>query len=135
MQQGLWMRLVLQAIAAGAGLLLALAPLLGLDRGHTVGLNGTLLLTIGLLLFFSVLESKLAPRGREEEYARTLALLKRGPYAKEHFWGLLAGMILPLVLLVLGNEPAFQLAGLLVLFGLWSEKSLLVRAGQALPIS
>jgi len=30
---------------------------------------------------------------------------------------------------------ACQIAGVLALVGLWSEKSLLVRAGQALPIS
>jgi formate-dependent nitrite reductase membrane component NrfD len=136
MQQGLWLRLILQAVAAGAGLLLVLAPLAGLEPGQTVGLNGTLLAALGLLLFYTVFEGSLAPKGREEEYARTLALLKRGPFAREHaLVGLLLGTILPLVLLVLGNEAAFQLAGLLVLLGLWSEKSLLVRAGQALPIS
>lgn len=136
MQQGLWLRLVLQAVAAGAGLLLALGPFFGLEQGAGIGLNGTLLVSLGLLLFYTVFEGRLAPKGREEEYARTLALLKRGPYAKEHaLLGLLVGMIVPLLLLVFGNELGCQLAGVLVILGLWSEKSLLVRAGQALPIS
>jgi Fe-S-cluster-containing dehydrogenase component/formate-dependent nitrite reductase membrane component NrfD len=136
MQQGLWLRLVLQATAAGAALLLALAPYLGLEAGQVLGLNGTLLVALGLLLFTTVFEARLAPRGREEEYARSLALIKRGPYAKEHaLLGLLFGMIVPMVLLVFGHPIGGALAGWLVLLGLWSEKSLLVRAGQALPIS
>jgi len=136
MQQGLWLRLVLQATAAGAALLLVLAPWFAFEEGQGLGLNGTLLVSLGLLLFYTVFDAQLAPKGREEEYARTLALLKRGPFAKEHaFVGLLCGMILPMVLLVFGSELGCQIAGVLVLVGLASEKSLLVRAGQALPIS
>jgi Fe-S-cluster-containing dehydrogenase component/formate-dependent nitrite reductase membrane component NrfD len=136
MQQGLWLRLVLQAVAGGAALLLLVGPLLALEEEQRIGLGGTLMVSLGLLLFYTVFEARLAPKGREEEYARTLALLKRGPYAYEHaLLGLLVGMIAPLVLLVLGAELAGQIAGVLVLVGLWSEKSLLVRAGQALPIS
>ena len=136
MQRGLWLRLVVQACAAGGGLLVAIGPYLGLEGDQLLGLNGTMLASLGLLLFFTVFEGQLAPKGREEEYARNLALLKRGPYAKEHaFSGLLLGMILPIVLLALGGPTAHQVAGLLVLYGLWTEKSLLVRAGQALPIS
>ena len=137
MQQGLWLRLILQAMAAGAAVLLVLTPLFGFEKGQGLGLNGTLLVSLGLLLFYTVFEARLAPKGREAEYARTLALFKRGPFAKEHaLCGLLLGTILPLfVLTVYGNELGGVVAGLLALFGLWSEKSLLVRAGQALPIS
>jgi len=136
MQQGLWLRLILQAVTAGSALLLALAPLLGLDAAHTLGLSGTLLASLGLNLFYSVFESRLAPRGREAEYARTLALIKRGPFAKEHaYGGLLLGIIIPILLIVFGGTLGVTLAGLLALYGLWVEKSLLVRAGQALPIS
>lgn len=136
MQQGLWLRLVLQAVAAGAALLILVGPLLALEAEQQIGLNGTLLVSLGLLLFYTVFEGRLAPRGREEEYARTLALLKRGPYAKEHaFVGLLLGMIVPLALLALTGGLGSQVAAVCVLIGLCSEKSLLVRAGQALPIS
>src|SRR5262245_63276221 len=72
MQQGLWLRLILQATAAGAALLLVLGPFLGLQRDQGIGLNGTLLVCLGLLLFYTVFEGRLAPKGREEEYARTL---------------------------------------------------------------
>jgi len=95
-----------------------------------------MLVALGLLLAWTVAEARLAPAGREAEYARTLALLKRGPYAREHgIAGLFFGLILPIALLVFGGGSTLQLAGLLALVGLWTEKSLLVRAGQALPIS
>jgi len=43
---------------------------------------------------------------------------------------------LPALLLVFGPASfALPLAGLLALVGLWSEEDVLVRAGQALPIS
>ena len=136
MQRGLWLRLVVQATAAGGAFLLLFAPLLELEKGQIDGLNATMLVALGLLLAWTVAEARLAPAGREAEYARTLALLKRGPYAREHaLTGMFLGLILPIALLVFGGGSALQLAGLLALVGLWTEKSLLVRAGQALPIS
>jgi Fe-S-cluster-containing dehydrogenase component/formate-dependent nitrite reductase membrane component NrfD len=136
MQQGLWLRLMLQAVAAGAGLLLLLGRWLAFEEPNDIGLNGVAMVSVGLLLFFTVFEGQLAPKGRADEYARTLALIKRGPYAKEHaFVGLFLGMLLPMVLLAFAHPLGVQLAGALILVGLWSEKSVLVRAGQALPIS
>src|SRR5262245_1882807 len=84
MQQGLWLRLVLQAVTAGAALWLVLAPWLALEPAQLAGLTGTLIVTLGLNLFYTTFERHLAPRGRSEEYARTLALIHRGPFAKEH---------------------------------------------------
>ena len=46
---------------------------------------------------------------------------------------MVAGILLPLALLM--TPELAPLAGLLVLVGLWAEEDLLVRAGQALPIS
>jgi Fe-S-cluster-containing dehydrogenase component/predicted membrane protein len=136
MQQGLWLRLILQAVTAGAGFFLVAAPLFRFDEAQIVGLHGTLMVSLGLGLLFTVLEPRLAPRGREVEYARTLALLKHGPYAREHaIGGILFGMIVPIVLVALIGDTGSQIAGALALYGLWVEKSLLVRAGQALPIS
>ncbi|HEX6884697.1 MAG TPA: 4Fe-4S dicluster domain-containing protein [Planctomycetota bacterium] len=136
MQRGLWLRLIVQATAAGGALLLLLAPLLHLEASQETGLVGTLLVSLGLLLAWTVVEPRLAPPGRGAEYARVHALVKRGPYAREHLLvGLFLGLLLPLALLALGSGAALQLAAALALLGLWTEKSLLVRAGQALPIS
>jgi len=136
MQQGLWLRLVIQAVIAGSAVLLVAAPWLEIEEAQRVGLGGPFLVGLGLNLFYSVFEGRQAPRGREEEYKRTLALIKKGPFARQHaIGGLLFGTILPIPLLVLGGPTGSLVAGVLALYGLWVEKNLLVRAGQALPIS
>ena len=69
----------------------------------------------------------------EEEFHRAARLITAGPYARQHWLGSVAlGIAVPLVLLLLG---VYAPAGVLVLVGLWIEKSVFVRAGQALPIS
>jgi len=135
MQRGLWLRLMLQALTAGAALLLILAPLMGLESERVSALSEVLLVGLVAGLVWSRIEKNLAPAGRAAEYARTLALIHRGPYSREHVSGLLLGGLLPVVLILLGGGPVLQVAGLLALLGLWIEKSLLVRAGQALSIS
>ena len=46
------------------------------------------------------------------------------------------GVLVPVALLLLGGPgPLAAVAGLAALVGLWSEEDILVRAGQALPIS
>jgi hypothetical protein len=97
--------------------------------------------TVAALVFhaaFIALAGLEAPRGREDEYRRALGLVRRGPWAKRHLWlGIVAGHVLPLLLLLAppAAPPALALAGVLALVGLWTEKDVLVRAGQAIPIS
>jgi len=134
MKRGYWLQLIFDALLAGSAFLLVAGAALGLPGGAVSGLKE--LLVIGLVshLAFIALESKLAPAGREAEYERAARLVSHGPYAKKHWrLGVIAGGILPLVLLTLGAPPVF--AALLALVGLWIEEDILVRAGQALPIS
>ena len=44
-------------------------------------------------------------------------------------------MVLPVILLLIPSAPLLPIAGALVLFGLWIEEDVFVRAGQTLPIS
>ncbi len=133
MQRGLWLRLIAQALAGGAALLLLVAPALGrAPRARSL----TLALALRVCLVFARVEGALAPRGRRAEYARVLDLVKRGPYARRHWRiGLGLGLALPLFLCALPFELAAYPAAALALLGLWVEKDILVRAGQALPIS
>jgi hypothetical protein len=81
-------------------------------------------------------EGRLAPRGREAEYEAALRLVTRGPYARAH-WGLGVGVgaLVPLALLLVPGAAAASAASALALVGLYVEQDVLVRAGQALPIS
>ncbi len=134
MKKGYALQLFAQALIAGSAILLIF---------HSVASGSASLtrfvLLIGLLvqLLFIVFEERLAPVGREVEYKRVTKLLHgSGPFAKRHLGlVLLGGIIAPAVLLTLSIPGAWPLAGALALLGLWNDEDILVRAGQALPIS
>ncbi len=131
MQRGLWARLLVQAIAAGAATML----LLGLGGEGSSSLRVLLAGSLLVQLAWRRFEHKLAPVRREKEYGRVMDLIHRGPYAKSHRLALVVGIIVPLVLLALVWPALWGIAGLLALAGLLVEEDMLVRAGQALAIS
>jgi Fe-S-cluster-containing dehydrogenase component/formate-dependent nitrite reductase membrane component NrfD len=136
----LWMRrsmavhLLVQAVVAGSALALLLNWILALDVQLLravlfISLIGHLLLTLS--------EGQFAPRDREKEYVRALALIKRGPFAGRH-WniGILVGVMIPLLgLAIPGVNWLWSVLAIPALIGLFVEEDVLVHAGQALPIS
>ena len=88
-----------------------------------------------------MVEGRLAPEGREEEYRRVMRLIRRGPFRWAHYaFGLGLGVAVPLAVLAAAQlfpmlDRLVFVAAALVLLGLWVEDDVLVRAGQALPIS
>jgi formate-dependent nitrite reductase membrane component NrfD len=108
----------------------ALAPGVEALRGLTVG---SLIAHLG----FTLAEPWLAPEKREREYRLASHLVTRGPWALQHWaLGVALGVVVPLVLLVAVGSPAASVtACVLALAGLAVEENVLVRAGQALPIS
>jgi len=88
-------------------------------------------------LAFTLAEPWLAPERREREYRLASHLVTHGPWALQHWVvGVGLGIVVPLVLLAaLGSPAASITAACLALVGLLSEEHVLVRAGQALPIS
>ena len=131
MQRGLWARLLVQATSAGSATMLLLG-LAGEGAGKT---RVVLIVALGLHLAWHFLEHRLAPAYREEEYARVIDVVRRGPFAKRHRLVLIGGLIAPLVLLAFNCPVAWGLAGFAALVGLFVEEDVLVRAGQALSIS
>ena len=73
----------------------------------------------------------------QEEYRRAARLVTHGPFAPKHYaLGIVAGIVLPLILLwTTGSALAGAIASALALLGLFVEEDILIRAGQALPIS
>ena len=134
MRRGMWAHLILQAAVAGSSCLL-IAHTVGLtlsDKGYDF-MRLALGVSLALHLAMTLLEGKLAPKNREAEYHRTARLITHGPYKVTHWGvGIVAGILLPVALL---SSGPVAVAGVLALVGLWAEKDLLVRAGQALPIS
>jgi Fe-S-cluster-containing dehydrogenase component/formate-dependent nitrite reductase membrane component NrfD len=151
MRRGLSVHLIVQAVVAGAGMLLLLMPLIApsghlqselmgpyLDAQVGTVLRSLLLGGLGVHLLFIAFEGRLAPPRREKEYERAHRLIVRGPYSRAHWlYGIVLGVMVPPVLLLWDGSSMipWSIAGALALFGLWAEEDAMVRAGQALPIS
>ena len=136
MRRGLALHFLLQAIVAGAALALLASVPLGLPPDAFGVARWTLAPALVALVLFERLERRGAPPGRAEEFARAMRLVVRGPFAKRRLTAELAGGWLAVVLLLVPQQPALWIvAAGLALFGLWLDEDVLVRGGQALPIS
>lgn len=122
--------LVAAVVAGGATLLLA-----GAVQGDAPGprLRGALavaLLSEGCLLFAELLGGH-----ANVDVARAARLITRG-YWRGRFWTgvVLAGVVVPLFLIVVGEAPAVA-GALLALGGLWLWEDIWVKAAQSIPLS
>jgi Fe-S-cluster-containing dehydrogenase component/formate-dependent nitrite reductase membrane component NrfD len=140
MRRGLWAHLLVQAAVAGSACLLLVAGLVEQVAGAggaRASIVSAFQWALAAHLLFVVLEGRLAPKKRAAEYALAHELVARGPFARKHWiLGVFAGILVPVALtMVPGLEGLAPLAAALALLGLWIEEDVLVRAGQALPIS
>jgi Fe-S-cluster-containing dehydrogenase component/formate-dependent nitrite reductase membrane component NrfD len=137
MQRLLPARFLVQAVLAGAAWLTIGAVFIEARASVALALRIVLAGALGLHLLFMVGEHLMAPRGREQEFARASRLVTHGPFAMRHWvHGIALGVIVPLVGILVASHPVtLAVAGALALWGLWNEEDILVRAGQALPIS
>lgn len=136
MQRALWLQLAWQAIVAGGATGLALAPLVGASAEAAFALR--VVTAVGLILHLAHLSllPNFAPKGREEEFARVVALVRSGPFAARRRRDVVVlGGFVALLLLAIPHPLAGVAAAALALWGLHAEEDVLVRAGQALPIS
>ena len=139
LKRGLTLHLFVQALLAGAATALVMLAVPGwaADARVATVVRGTAL--VALVAHFALLlhEPHAAPAGRASEYARTIALVTRGPFAAgRRVLGIGVGVLLAAALLAWPQAPTWVtgLGGGLALVGLFFEERLLVRAGQALPI-
>jgi Fe-S-cluster-containing dehydrogenase component len=137
MRRGLALHLLAQAWAAGSAWMLLGGLFVEysdyIQTALRFGLGAGLAVHLALIL----LEARLAPKGREREFHRAARLVTHGPFARRHWsHGVALGAIVPLVGVAIASSGiTLAVAGALALWGLWNEEDVLVRAGQALPIS
>ncbi|MCP3979774.1 MAG: polysulfide reductase NrfD [bacterium] len=134
MGRGMAPLLVIHAILAGASFWLLAASLSDLGGSPDVFRSMAASMLLASLALGRV-AGRLAPRGREREYARSMRVLTHGPLAGRHRTTLLVGTLLPLVLFLVPFPAVWILAAVLALVGLVLEQDDLVRAGQATAIS
>jgi Fe-S-cluster-containing dehydrogenase component/formate-dependent nitrite reductase membrane component NrfD len=136
MKRGLALHLFVQALIAGSATLLLLGGLSGWPESTNGTLADVLVGALAAHLLITLLEGRLAPKGREPEYKRVARLVSHGPFATRHWIvGVGLGVFLPAGLLMLSPGAGWTVAALLALVGLYVEEDVLVRAGQAGPIS
>ena len=141
MRRGLWLHLIVQAVAAGAATLLLFSSLDEFPVQDAAALARVLASSLGLHALLTLTEGRMAPTGRDVEYGRVHRLVSDGPFSRQHWRiGIALGIVVPLILLAVPASPSIApilaaVAGLAALVGLYAEEDILVRAGQALPIS
>jgi len=142
MQRGLWARFLLHAGVAGGATTLLAAPWLALSAGS---LSAARWLTVGSLVadgLFGALVGLSGPRHRAEEFRRAVALLHGGPFAATRRLAHLGAWLVALPALVVFPVaaparawPFWALGAAVALVCMAVDQHLLVRAGQAPPIS
>lgn len=138
----LFWHLVIQAITAGAAVMMFLGSLQWFTPYRF--LSGPLfywlgnVLIVSLLVGLALILGDLLTRRETEDAERCAAMLTSGPL-KRRFWlgVVLLGTVAPLVLILWPTASLLPnlSASLLVLLGLWIYEDLWIRAGQAVPLS
>ncbi|MGH7827710.1 MAG: 4Fe-4S dicluster domain-containing protein [Candidatus Binatia bacterium] len=132
----LFWHLLVQAIAAGAAVLILVGVFFGLTPPLFYWLGN--LLMISLFAGLATIFVDLFMGHGSEEVARSANLLIKGALGKQ-FWIFVVGLgvIVPigLTLWPTGSIVPNLIASVLVLFGLWMYENLWIKAGQAVPLS
>jgi formate-dependent nitrite reductase membrane component NrfD len=132
----LFWHLLIQAMMAGAAVLMLAGTLVGLSLPVFYWLAN--LLVISLLAGLGTIFAEHFMNRRSEEVARAADLLFTGALRKQ-FWifVIFLGAIAPIAL-ILWPSPSLipnMIASVLVLAGLWFYENLWLKAGQAVPLS
>jgi Fe-S-cluster-containing dehydrogenase component/formate-dependent nitrite reductase membrane component NrfD len=132
----LFWHLLIQAIAAGAAMLMLLGSVVGVTLPLFYLMRNVLI--VALLISAAMMLAELFMKHGSEDSIRAARLLTNGALSKS-FWILVigAGTMLPLFLMLwpAGSLAPNLIASALALFGLWIYESLWIKAGQAVPLS
>jgi hypothetical protein len=132
----LFWHLLIQAMTAGAAVLMLLGTLIGISSPMFFWLGNALV--ISLLAGLAMIFAEHIMNRRSEEVARAGDLLIKGALWKQ-FWifVVLLGVIGPIALILWPTASLIPnvIASVLVLLGLWMYENLWIKAGQAVPLS
>jgi formate-dependent nitrite reductase membrane component NrfD len=132
----LFWHLLVQAIIAGAAVLVLLGSVLGMSLAVFFWLGN--LLVISLLVSLGMIFGELFMNHGSEEVIRSADLLIKGALGKQ-FWIFVIGLgiVVPIALILwpAGSLLLNMIAAALVLLGSWMYENLWIKAGQAVPLS
>lgn len=129
------LHLIVQAFMVGAAMVLILSPFTTLSPEITHIARITFGVSLGVDLLVTLMGEFGMPHASEAA-ARAAKMISHGHFAP-HFWGgsIVAGHLVPLVLLFLGMPAVTALAGLLAIVGLYLYEYAFVMAPQEIPNS
>ena len=132
----LFWHLLVQAIIAGAAVLVLLGSVLGMSLAVFFWLGN--LLVISLLVSLGMIFGELFMSHGSEEVIRSANLMIKGALGKQ-FWIFVIGLgiVVPIALILwpAGSLLLNMIAAALVLLGSWMYENLWIKAGQAVPLS
>lgn len=130
----LGLHMILHSVMAGFAIFLIALPILDINVGFRMVLT---FLSIGILIFHLIsLAIELTTTHTTEDAHKTVKMITRGEFSKTFWFGMiLAGNVLPILLLFTGQVWLFALAGILIFIGLWFAEDIWVKAPQRIPLS
>jgi Fe-S-cluster-containing dehydrogenase component/formate-dependent nitrite reductase membrane component NrfD len=132
----LFWHLLIQAISAGAAMLILIGSVIGVSEPLFYWLGN--LLVVSLCAGVAMIFGDLFMKHGSEDAVRAGDLLLKGALSKQ-FWlfGIGLGAIVPTALILWpgGSVVLNLIASVLALIGLWIYENLWIKAGQAIPLS
>jgi hypothetical protein len=145
----LGLHMIIHSIMAGFAVFLIALPVLDVNQGFRMVLT---FLAIAALAFHLVtLTIELTTTHTTDDAHRTVKMITSGEFSRKFWLGMiLAGNVVPLLLLFLGNSDSLLLLfsvkawmvvllkvlpGVLILTGLWFAEDIWVKAPQRIPLS
>lgn len=128
--------LLVQALVAGAAVLLVASPAIGMSA-QAYSIISKMLVGSLILNIFIILAGEILTPHTSADAKRAIQLITRGPF-KMLFWGgaIVAGSLIPILLLLIGQAEGYAIvASLLSLAGLLAFEHVWIMAGQAAPLS
>lgn len=130
----LGLHMIIHSVMAGFAVFLIALPILDVNPAFRKVVT---FLTIAALVFHLVtLAIELTTTHTTDDAHKTVKMITHGEFSKPFWFGMiLAGNIVPILLLFAGVSWAFVLSGILILTGLWFAEDIWVKAPQRIPLS
>jgi formate-dependent nitrite reductase membrane component NrfD len=130
----LGIHMIIHSLTAGLAAFLIAGPWLKVNVGlaPVFSFLTVLMLVVGLI----TLLIELTTTHSTEDAHKVVGMITRGRFSYQFWLGMvLAGNLVPLLLLMTGQSGSAALAGLLILIGLFIGERIWVRAPQMIPLS
>jgi Fe-S-cluster-containing dehydrogenase component/formate-dependent nitrite reductase membrane component NrfD len=130
----LGLHMLIHSLMAGFAVFLLASLFVGINEGFRMVL--TFLTIVALVFHLITLAIELTTTHTTDDAHATVKMITSGEFKRAFWFGMiLAGNVLPLMLIFAGQTWAFALAGVLILIGLWFAESIWVKAPQRIPLS